>query len=238
MAARPAAAARAFRETRGEKDVNKHAGILGLILMVLAGAAGGAAAQTITQVSTLTSTTTGEVLQLQAVVAPVPGTNRFDWRFELTNPAGNTVRIDTFTVAPRTSLEALSSVRSPMGWYAASTAGPDPRIIWRWLADNPTTPTNVGGQLDAGETFVFEFELGQGGASGAGEALASGSAAFAGPSPGAGGAGGPGGPPGVIPEPGTLCLLGTGLVPLVFRRRRLPRSRAGTLFWRSGDREG
>jgi hypothetical protein len=196
--------------------LRNHFGILALILISLVCGARPGVTQTITQVSTLTSATTGEVLQLQAAVVPVPGTNRFDWSYRLTNPAGNTARIDTFTVAPRANLGVLSSVRGPMGWYVAKQGGPDEKIIWRWLADSSVNPA---AQLDPGETFPFEFELGQGGMVNGGEVFATGTAAFTGTSVSAGGEAQT---PGAIPEPGTLSLLAVGLWPLAMWGRRRP----------------
>jgi PEP-CTERM motif len=202
--------------------VRKYAGILWLIILCLAAAARPGAGQSITQVSTLTSTTTSEVLQLQAIVVPVPGTNRFDWSYRLTNPSGNSVRIDTFTVAPQTSLATVSSVRMPMGWYPARVDGPDGQLTWRLVPDQTPNPSRLAGPLLPGDTFLFEFELDRNGAPNAGSVSASGTALFAAASLGAGGPSGAPTAPGVIPEPGTVCLLGIGLGPFLLRLKRRP----------------
>jgi hypothetical protein len=186
-----------------------------VILVCLLGAARLGAAQTVTQVSTLTSTTTGQVLQLRASVVPVPNTNRFDWNYELTNPAVNTVHISSFTAAPRAVLDSAAITRSPVSWIASRTGGPEPKIVWTWLPDNPANPTNLAAQLDPGETFQFGFELNQGAVPNGGSASASGG--FSGPSVGGAGVA----PPvGAVPEPGTLSLLGIGLLPLAMLTRR------------------
>jgi hypothetical protein len=172
----------------------------------------------VTQVSTLTSTTTGEVLQLTATVVPVPGSNRFDWSYRLSNPAGNTVRINSFTAAPRADLSSLVVVRSPIDWVPARVSAGENKVVWNWLPNNPTNPTNLATQLDPGETFLFEFELNQGGTPNAGEASANNSHGFSAPSVGAAGGGAP--PVGAVPEPATMSLLGIGLLPLAALLKR------------------
>jgi PEP-CTERM motif len=192
---------------------------LGLILACLLCVTHLGSAQTVTQVSTLTSTTTGQVLQLRATVVPLPNTNRFDWNYSLTNPAVNTVRISSFTAAPRAVLDSAVITRSPVSWIASRAGGPDPKITWTWLPDNPTNPTNLAAQLDPGETFQFGFELNQGAVPDGGSASASGG--FSGPSVGGAGVASP---VGAVPEPATLSLLGIGLLPLAMLTRRGKRS--------------
>jgi PEP-CTERM motif len=199
--------------------LRKRTGSLWLITACLLGAARLGAAQTVTQVSTLTSTTTGEVLQLSASVVPVPGSNRFDWSYRLTNPANNTVRINSFTAAPRADLSSLAIVRSPVDWVPARVTSGEQKVVWNWLPNNPANPTNLATQLDPGETFLFEFELNQGAVPNAGEAAANNSHGFSAPSVGASAA--PGGPPvGAVPEPATMSLVGIGLLPLAALLKR------------------
>jgi hypothetical protein len=200
-------------------SLKRRIGTLGIVTACLFAVGHWGAAQTVTQVSTLTSTTTGEVLQLTASVVPVAGSNRFDWSYRLTNPAGNTVRITSFTAAPRVSLDSLAIARSPVDWVPARVMGPEPKVVWSWLPDNPANPTNLASQLDPGETFLFEFELNQGAAANGGNTAANNGHGFSGPSVGPS----TGGPPvGTVPEPATISLLGIGLLPLaaLLRRRR------------------
>jgi PEP-CTERM motif len=202
--------------------LKKRTGSLWLITVCLLGAARLGAAQTVTQVSTLTSTTTGEVLQLTATVIPVTGSNRFDWSYRLNNPANNTVRINSFTAAPRVDLSSLAIVRSPVDWVPARVANGESKVVWNWLPNNPANPTNLATQLDPGETFLFEFELNQGAVPNGGEAAANNSHGFSGPTVGSGAPGGP--PVGAVPEPATMSLVGIGLLPLAAllkRSRRL-----------------
>jgi hypothetical protein len=193
-------------------------GSLWLITACLVGVTRLGAAQTVTQVSTLTSTTTGEVLQLTATVVPLSGTNRFDWSYRLSNPAGNTVRITSFTAAPRVSLDSLAISRSPIDWVPARVDGAEGKVVWSWLPDNSASPTNLGSQLDPGETFLFEFELNQGAIPNGGQASANNSHGFSGQTVGSGGASGP--PVGTVPEPATMSLLGIGLLPLAALLKR------------------
>jgi hypothetical protein len=198
--------------------LKKRTGSLWLITACLLGAARLGAAQTVTQVSTLTSTTTGEVLQLTATVVPVSGSNRFDWSYRLSNPAGNTVRINSFTAAPRVDLGSLVIVRSPIDWVPARVNNGESKVVWNWLPNNPTSPTNLATQLDPGETFLFEFELNQGAVPNGGEAAANNSHGFSGLTVGSGSGGGP--PVGTVPEPATMSLLGIGLLPLAALLKR------------------
>jgi len=198
--------------------VKQRIGSLWLITACLVGVTRLGAAQTVTQVSTLTSTTTGEVLQLTATVVPLSGTNRFDWSYRLSNPAGNTVRITSFTAAPQVNLGSLAITRSPIDWVPARVDGSEGKVVWSWLPDNPTSPTNLGSQLDPGETFLFGFELNQGAVPNGGNASANNSHGFSGPSVGSGGAAGP--PVGTVPEPATMSLLGFGLLPLAALLKR------------------
>src|SRR5690242_18665596 len=89
------------------------AGALSLSLAQPAGAVGGPNSLA----STLTATTTGQSLNLVTTVTQ-NGPNDFTWTFTLSNPAGNTVQIRSFTVAPFCDLHGLipGSIVTPPGW--------------------------------------------------------------------------------------------------------------------------
>jgi hypothetical protein len=115
--------------------------------------------------STLTSTTTSQVLNLTTTVTLNPS-GTFHWSFTLTNPFGNTVHIRSFTAAPFCDLSAATNVGQ----------SPNPGGLWtdEIFAFSPQTdPTlennkinwflSAGGSqnqfLLPGQTIVFFFDL-------------------------------------------------------------------------------
>jgi len=113
-------AVRAFGVRRGALSLKMGAfvslaGILALGFAQPAGAVGGPG----TLASTLTSTNTGQHLNLITTVTQ-NGPSDFTWTFTLTNPTGNSVEIRSFTVAPFCDLHGIipGSIVTPAGWTA------------------------------------------------------------------------------------------------------------------------
>jgi hypothetical protein len=176
-----------------------------------------ATAQTVTmQMTNLVCPTNPQVLQLTATVAPVFGSPaRYNYRYQLTNPAGNTVRVSSFSITTQSSLASLFVNTTPFGWIS-STSGPagQRRISWDWL---PGSPSTVMAQLDPGETFEFGFSLNRNGIPNSGSVMTGPDNCWVGTTLGPTADEPPGG---VVPEPATLSLLGVGLLPLALLLRR------------------
>jgi hypothetical protein len=152
------------------------AGALGLLWGITAAAY--AQAETVVQISELTSTGTAERLILQAQVSPTDPAASFEWRFTLRNTEGNTVRVAEFSVSPRCDLTGINIIGTPEGWTATTETAGDGRILWRLTlaADG----SNAAQQLDPGETFVFSFLLNKPARQGGGTASARNSQSFSG----------------------------------------------------------
>src|SRR5262249_61559227 len=106
------------------------AGVLGLLC-----AAGPLRAQTVVQVSELTSTETSERLILTAQVSQSATANTFEWRFTLPNPSANSVHLTAFTVAPRCDLTNAVVTGTPEGWVFAKSLTGELKIVWPWIPD-------------------------------------------------------------------------------------------------------
>jgi hypothetical protein len=141
-------------------------------------------AQTVTQISELTSTQTGERLILTAQVTRSESANSFEWRFTLRNPTENTVRLGAFTVSPRCDIGPAVITATPEGWVATKDVAAENKVVWQWIPTPAVNPTNAAQQIDPGETAVFSFLLNQPARSNGGVASAVNRFGFSGPTVG------------------------------------------------------
>jgi hypothetical protein len=161
-------------------------------------------AQTVVQVSELTSTETSERLILTSQVTRSETANTFEWRFTLRNPEGNTTHLAAFTVAPRCDLTNAVVTGTPEGWTFARSLSGELKIVWQWVPSPAVNPTNAAQQIDPGETFVFSFLLNQPAQVGGGVASATNRFGFSGPTVSCAPTTPPGPPPGTAtPVPPT-----------------------------------
>jgi hypothetical protein len=115
--------------------------------------------------STLTSTTTSQVLNLTSTVTKNPG-GTFHWSFTLLNPSGNTVHIRSFTAAPFCDLTGATNIGQT----------PNPGGLWTFQVfafspqQDPTLENNkinwflsAGGTMNQfllpGTAITFFFDL-------------------------------------------------------------------------------
>jgi hypothetical protein len=114
--------------------------------------------------STLTATTTSQVLNLTTSVTQ-NSPSSFTWTFTLTNPTGNTVQIRSFTVAPFCDLTGAAITATPPGWTQevfAFSPQVDPTLELNkvnWFVPN-TSSTSLW--LQPGQTKTFAFVLSRG----------------------------------------------------------------------------